>query len=73
MNGAAFQDVLNGYMSMRFPGGIDPRHPFGLFNGSAGLGNSSSNVSYSAFPQNLDGSNSNRTRLAGVTAPVDSS
>ena len=73
MNGAQFQDVLNAYMSVRYPRAIDPKQPTGNFNGSASLGNNSSSVSYSAYPQNLDGSNSSRTHLADVAAPVDSS
>ena len=73
VNGAPFEEVMNGYMSVRFPAGIDPRHPFGRSNGSAGLGNSSSNASYSAYPQNLDRSNSNSNGLVGVAAPVDTS
>ena len=73
VNGAPFEDIVNGYNSAGFPVGIDPRNPLGMFNGSAGLGNNSSTALYSAYPQNLDGYNSSRTRLDGVAAPVDSS
>ena len=73
MNGAQFQDVVNRYMSQSYPKAIDPKQPLEDFNDSASLGNNSSNVSYSAYPQNLDGSNSGRIHPAGVAVPVDTS
>ena len=77
-NGAPFEEVINGYTSSNFPSGIDPRSSevlqiLGKFNGSAGLDNSSSNESYSAYPSNVDGRNSSQNRLKYTAAPVDSS
>ena len=72
-NGAAFQDIMNLYTSAGFPRAINPRYPLGQVNGSTGLGNSSSNASYYAYPHNLDGPNGTLIRLAGDAAPVDSS
>ncbi|KAK0507075.1 hypothetical protein JMJ35_010533 [Cladonia borealis] len=72
-NGAAFQDIVNIYMSAGFPKAIDPSMSLALVNGSAGPDNSSSNASYSAYPPNPDGLNNTLIRLSDAAAPVDSS
>ena len=73
VNGAPFQEMVNAYTSAGFPRPFDPINPLLLVNGSEVWGNSSSKALYSAYPQNQNGPNYNRTLLTGVAAPVNSS